>query len=52
MSQIFFVIVTLSDLPIPKAFLLERGGGGGGGRGKREKGKEGIDREGGSLLYT
>lgn len=51
MSHIFFVIATLSDLPIQKSFLPERGEGGG-GKGKREKGKEGFDREGGSLLYT
>lgn len=44
MSHIFFVIATLSDLPIQKSFLPERGEG--------EKGKEGFDREGGSLLYT
>ena len=36
MSHIFFVIATLSDLPIPKAFLPKRGEGeGGGGKGKR-----------------
>ena len=51
MSHIFFVIATLSDLPIPKAFLPKRGEGGG-GRGEGEKGKEGFDREGGNLLYT
>lgn len=36
MNHIFFVIATLSDLPIQKSFLPERGEGGG-GRGKREK---------------